>query len=209
MSNRFKELREHKHLTLQQLSDQTGISVSSLSAYEKNKGEKGYRSPKLENLDKLARYFHVSLAYLRGETNVKYGSIKVHYPKEVLDYWEKEYETSLNKKSSETMLSFNELLNKKASKDLKATIQSHFVSFYDFQKEVIKKSSWDIIAEDVSQITWLLYKIFIASDHFQLKERTEVPYDLDRILSKTIAELGEYINKTKKQEKKSGSDKDA
>ena len=98
MSNRFKELREHKHLTLQQLSDQTGISVSSLSAYEKNKGEKGYRSPKLENLDKLARYFHVSLAYLRGETNVKYGSIKVHYPKEVLDYWEKEYETSLNKK---------------------------------------------------------------------------------------------------------------
>lgn len=208
MSNRFKELREHKHLTLQQLSDQTGISVSSLSAYEKNKGEKGYRSPKLENLDKLARYFHVSLAYLRGETNVKYGSIKVHYPKEVLDYWEKEYETSLNKKSSETMLSFNELLNKKASKDLKATIQSHFVSFYDFQKEVIKKSSWDIIAEDVSQITWLLYKIFIASDHFQLKERTEVSYDLDSILSKTIVELGDYINKTKKQEKKSGSDKD-
>lgn len=67
-SNRIRELRKKKHLTLQQLSKLTGISVSSLSAYEKEKGEKGYRSPKIEKWRRLANALDVTLPYLQGES---------------------------------------------------------------------------------------------------------------------------------------------
>ncbi|OYS50209.1 hypothetical protein CBF86_00625 [Limosilactobacillus reuteri] len=67
--NRIKEMRKNKKLTLQQVSDETGISISSLSAYEKQKGVKGYRNPKIENWIKLADYFGVSVSYLQGLTN--------------------------------------------------------------------------------------------------------------------------------------------
>lgn len=64
--NRIKEIRKKKKLTLQQVSNKTGISVSSLSAYEKQEGNKGYRNPKIENWIKLANFFNVSVTYLMG-----------------------------------------------------------------------------------------------------------------------------------------------
>ncbi len=70
MANRIKELRKSKNLTLKQLSAKTGISVSSLSAYEKNEGEKGYRSPKIDKWVQLADFFNVSISYLQGTSDV-------------------------------------------------------------------------------------------------------------------------------------------
>lgn len=64
--NRIKEIRKNKKLTLKQVSEETGISVSSLSAYEKQENDKGYRKPKIENWIKLAFYFDVPVAYLQG-----------------------------------------------------------------------------------------------------------------------------------------------
>lgn len=61
MTNRIKKLRHEKKITLQQLSKVTGISVSSLSAYENNR-----RSPKIENWIKIADFFNVPVAYLQG-----------------------------------------------------------------------------------------------------------------------------------------------
>lgn len=71
MANRIKELRKSKNLTLKQLSAKTGISVSSLSAYEKNAGEKGYRSPKIDKWVQLADFFDVSVPYLQGFSDKK------------------------------------------------------------------------------------------------------------------------------------------
>jgi len=59
--NRIKELRLKRNLTLKELSTETGISVSSLSAYER-----GDRSPKIEALETLAKTFDVPLFYLDG-----------------------------------------------------------------------------------------------------------------------------------------------
>lgn len=64
MANRIKQLRQQRKITLQQLSDKTDISISSLSAYENNK-----RSPKIENWLKLADFFDVPVAYLQGVSN--------------------------------------------------------------------------------------------------------------------------------------------
>ncbi|WP_418288233.1 helix-turn-helix domain-containing protein [Limosilactobacillus oris] len=71
MANRIKELRKSKNLTLKQLSAKTGISVSSLSAYEKNADEKGYRSPKIDKWVQLADFFDVSVPYLQGFSDKK------------------------------------------------------------------------------------------------------------------------------------------
>lgn len=78
MANRIKELRKSKNLTLKQLSAKTGISVSSLSAYEKNAGEKGYRSPKIDKWIQLANFFGVSVSYLKGITQSRRGNLE-HY----------------------------------------------------------------------------------------------------------------------------------
>lgn len=61
MSNRLRELRKEKHLTLQELTDKTGLSNQAISFYERGK-----RKPKIETWKKLADYFGVSVDYLRG-----------------------------------------------------------------------------------------------------------------------------------------------
>ncbi|WP_076811033.1 helix-turn-helix domain-containing protein [Limosilactobacillus fermentum] len=66
MGNRIKELRKEKGVTLKTLSDAVGIAVSTLSGYEKEVGEKGYRNPKIENWEKLAEFFKVPVEYLQG-----------------------------------------------------------------------------------------------------------------------------------------------
>lgn len=66
MGKRIKELRKEKGVTLKTLSDAVGIAVSTLSGYEKEVGEKGYRNPKIENWIKLADYFKVPVDYLEG-----------------------------------------------------------------------------------------------------------------------------------------------
>ncbi|WP_323075239.1 helix-turn-helix domain-containing protein [Limosilactobacillus reuteri] len=75
-SNRIKELRKQNKLTLKQLSEKSGISVSSLSAYEKEEGEKGYRSPKFDKWIKLANFFGVSVSYLMGEDSETVWDLK-------------------------------------------------------------------------------------------------------------------------------------
>lgn len=65
--NRFKELREQKHLTLNELSiavkaqQQIYISPDSLAKYEQ-----GERQPKIDKLEALATFYGTSVAYLRG-----------------------------------------------------------------------------------------------------------------------------------------------
>lgn len=59
--NRIKEMREEKSLTLSDVSKHTGISSPTLSRYEK-----GIRKPKIENWEKLADFFGVTVEYLQG-----------------------------------------------------------------------------------------------------------------------------------------------
>lgn len=65
-SSRLKTLRKENNLTLDELHSKTGISISALSRYEK-----GTRIPKIEQIQKLADYFGVSVGYLQGVSDVK------------------------------------------------------------------------------------------------------------------------------------------
>ena len=59
--NRLHALRKAKKVTLEQLSDETDISIASLSRYETGK-----RNPKISTIRTLAEYFEVSSDYLEG-----------------------------------------------------------------------------------------------------------------------------------------------
>lgn len=64
----LKKLRNDKGETLSALSKHVGISQPTLSRYES-----GERKPKIEQMQKLADYFGVSVPYLRGEIDFPNG----------------------------------------------------------------------------------------------------------------------------------------
>ena len=60
----IRELAKERHITLAELERKTGISNGQLARWNK-------RSPKAENLEKVADYFHVSTDYLLGRKEDK------------------------------------------------------------------------------------------------------------------------------------------
>lgn len=62
--NRLKELRTKRNLTLQELSEKTGISANSLGGYEKET-----INPTSFMLEILADFYNVSIDYLLGRRN--------------------------------------------------------------------------------------------------------------------------------------------
>lgn len=74
MSNRLRELRELKGLTLKELVDDLKKVDLKISSDTLAKYERGDREPKLERWKKLADYFDVSVSYLQGTDDViNYG----------------------------------------------------------------------------------------------------------------------------------------
>ena len=61
LSNKLYTLRKERNMTLQALHLKTGISMASLSAYERGK-----YAPSLENLCKLAAFYGLTVDDLLG-----------------------------------------------------------------------------------------------------------------------------------------------
>lgn len=66
MSNRLRELRHKKNLTLTQLGKKVGLANNTLSQYETGK-----REPRLETWQKLADFFQVPVPYLQGQSDIE------------------------------------------------------------------------------------------------------------------------------------------
>lgn len=70
-AERLKQLRkEKKGLTQEMVAKQIGIAKTTYSAYEQGK-----RQPDYDTLNRLAKYFNVSVDYLLGNTFSKNGSV--------------------------------------------------------------------------------------------------------------------------------------
>ena len=76
ISQRLRELRKEKQLTLQQVATKLGVTRASVSKWETSSVR-----PELGRLEKLAEVFGVPVAYLLGDVNMT--SIATH---PVLDY---------------------------------------------------------------------------------------------------------------------------
>lgn len=78
--NRIKELRKRKGLTLDDVSERTGINRATLNRYENGKSE-----PKLNTWVDLATFFGVTVSYLQGIT--PHGNAReIHTNNAVLRY---------------------------------------------------------------------------------------------------------------------------
>ncbi len=64
-SEKFKELRQSRNLSQQQLADYLHTSKSSVNMYER-----GEREPGLEMLEAIADYFNVDMDYLIGKSDI-------------------------------------------------------------------------------------------------------------------------------------------
>ena len=65
-SERMRELRKEKGISLEKLANILGTTKATLSRYENN-----MRIPKIEFVQQLANYFDVSVDYLLGKTNIR------------------------------------------------------------------------------------------------------------------------------------------
>lgn len=68
-SERLKELRLEAGITQQELAEIIGVTEGAIRKYENNTGK-----PRNNNLERISKYFGVSVSYLLGESNVKSGS---------------------------------------------------------------------------------------------------------------------------------------
>lgn len=85
-AKRLKELRTESHLTQQELADKFYLNKSSISRYEQGK-----QMPEIDQLQKLAEFFDVSIDYLLGKTNIRKPEDKISTAltedPELLEFW--------------------------------------------------------------------------------------------------------------------------
>lgn len=62
VAERLTSLREERGLTREQVASEMGLALSTVAGYEQ-----AYRTPKFNNLSKLAKFYRVSLEYLTGQ----------------------------------------------------------------------------------------------------------------------------------------------
>lgn len=62
IAERLTSLREERGLAREQVANEMGLALSTIAGYEQ-----AYRTPKFNNLSKLAKFYRVSLEYLTGQ----------------------------------------------------------------------------------------------------------------------------------------------
>lgn len=66
-ADRVKYLRKEKGLLQRSLADELSVSLDTISTWER-----GIRKPDFSTMERVADYFHTSLAYLMGNTDERY-----------------------------------------------------------------------------------------------------------------------------------------
>ncbi|MBU3851250.1 MAG: helix-turn-helix domain-containing protein [Candidatus Paralactobacillus gallistercoris] len=79
IADRIKELVSQKHITLAELERKVNISNGQIRKWND-------RSPKVDNLEKVAKYFNVSVDYLLGRTDDKHLSKKEQDEKDLQEF---------------------------------------------------------------------------------------------------------------------------
>ena len=77
---RLNELMQEKNITFYKLSKETGITESAFSKWKKDK----YKNPQQETINKISKFFNVSVDYLLGKTDDR-NILNVEVEKKDLD----------------------------------------------------------------------------------------------------------------------------
>ncbi|WP_279080856.1 helix-turn-helix transcriptional regulator [Lactobacillus apis] len=132
--NRLKELRQKKHLTLDDIETKTGIKRGTYSNYEN-----GNTEPKLEVWQELAHFFSVSVPYLQGFDEYKSNRLK-------------ELRDKKGMSQSQFVQAFNELLISKKMKPITIPTYSRWENSLNSPTEKVWQQLADYFEVSVSYI---------------------------------------------------------
>lgn len=132
--NRLKELRQKKHLTLDDIETKTGIKRGTYSNYEN-----GNTEPKLEVWQELAHFFNVSVPYLQGFDEHKSNRLK-------------ELRNKKGMSQSQFVQAFNELLVSEKKKPITIPTYSRWENSLNSPTEKVWQQLADYFEVSVSYI---------------------------------------------------------
>lgn len=149
MTNRLKQLRKEKGLTLDEIQNKTGIKRGTYNNYEN-----GVTEPKLETWQKLADFFGVSVSYLQGIGTIRDPEANINTLKDEL------YKKISSNISNKLLLFNGKKLNSQSKEELTDITVEKFVNIFD---AVIKnvdmgtylKDRYVSLAKNIDNITTL------------------------------------------------------
>lgn len=149
MTNRLKQLRKEKGLTLDEIQNKTGIKRGTYNNYEN-----GVTEPKLETWQKLADFFGVSVSYLQGIGTIRDPEANINTLKDEL------YKKISSNISNKLLLFNGKKLKSQAKEELTNITVEKFVNIFD---AVIKnvdmgtylKDRYVSLAKNIDNITTL------------------------------------------------------
>lgn len=141
---RLRFLRQKKGITQKEIADSLGIANSSYSLYEK-----GAREPNFEMLEKIAKYFNVSIDYLLGteikyEATSNYEDIRNDYIDTLAAHFDAQEFTD---EELDEIMNFVEFVKNKRKKDTLLPNAAHERTDIDVTEEM-KKHDDDIMDDD-------------------------------------------------------------
>lgn len=177
-SERLKELRQNKGLSLKKLACDLDVTAQSLSLYET-----GQRTINIDLLKKIAEYFNVSADYLIGISDVLSADITT---KAICDY------TKLSEEALKEMLEWQ-----KYPHDVKITNSKNYsITEIDFLNGLL---TMNYGSAKTGVFSWLVMEVCRAV--YNLEENSRNAGNLDAITRETqkrfiIFELTEEVKRT-------------
>lgn len=131
LNERIRQLRIINRLTAKEFGDIFNISHSSVSLYESGK-----RTPNIDLVIRIAKYFNVSTDYLLGITDIPYF-VSPDYNKDINYDIAKNIEIIVNQIDIRDNILFNGMLvDAKFTKIFKRSIQCLIETFYFMRKSI-------------------------------------------------------------------------
>lgn len=189
--NRIKDLRLQKGLSQSELAKKVGISNQVISFYENNK-----REPKIENWQKLADFFGVSVPYLQGLTGVTDEDIAKCLNKMWLDgsgnkIWLRDYLTASNIKDDPHPSGLNDVT--------KSTLdywKNHFSFLFrgknNLQKDILEDEIKKIVKETTRLTTFLKMNLNVNVE-IPLSDAEKNDINVDSAKSNVIANTKTFV----------------
>ncbi len=186
VTNRLKEIRKDKSLSLEEVGKGVGLATNTISRYETGK-----REPKLETWLKLAEFFNVSVSYLQGLTISENDVLKIMNEAYLSDV--EEFLTLQNKSQKFDYVSFiktNNNFNISHSIDMYLLINKiplplnafSMIQLKNYSKEVEAywNKNFNFIFDDIVEIDITRYPSFNLIKDIKLKaaERNSLISDI-------------------------------
>ncbi len=185
LTNRIRQLRNEKGLTLKQLADEFNKftekdrgTIKKISYATLSRWENGTNDPPSKSLEKLANYFDVPVGYLSGVLSLK---------KDDDESIEKDLFKLLSEetKRSENEIKYLEKLGQLATLIGKANLKEYLINnnlltstYYD---DTFRGQGLNLMVN--------LIKLGATREHFKARETLGVFYDLE-LLEKTFRDMG-------------------